>query len=155
MGDPVALRNDGGAAPRRSDGPVVLYDGVCGLCNRTVAFVLRRDRRHQFRFATLQGTFGAAALARHGLRTDGDPASIVLLESPGTPSERARVRSDAVLAIVAALGGPWRLVSLLRILPRVLRDAAYELVARIRYRVFGRFDTCPVPSPTNQSQFID
>jgi len=133
----------------------VLYDGVCGLCNGYVAFILRRDRRRRFRFAALQGAFGQQALARHGMRVEGEPSSIVLLEAPQTPSERARVRSDAVLAVLADLGGAWVLVSLLRVVPRALRDVVYTFVARIRYRIFGRLAACPLPSPADRDRFMD
>ena len=137
------------------EGPVVLYDGVCGLCNRYVQFVLRRDRRGHFRFAPLQGAFGMAALARHGLAVGSDPSSIVLLEAPGTAHERARVRSDAVLAVMSGLGGVWPWSAVLRIVPRVVRDAVYDLVARVRYRIFGRLEACPVPSPAERRLFLD
>ena len=135
-------------------GPVVLYDGVCGLCNRYVRFVLERDRRRQFRFASLQGAFGARALARHGMHLDGDPTSIVLLESPGSLHERAFVRSDAVLSIMMGLGGPWRLAAGLRVIPRFLRDGIYDLVARGRYRIFGRLDSCSLPPRPDAARFL-
>jgi len=134
------------AAGFASDGPVVLYDGVCGLCDRWVQFVLARDRRGQFRFAPLQGTFAAAVLARHRLRSTGDPDTIILVEGAGTSGERLRIRSDAVLSVVARLGGAWRAVALFRAFPRFFRDKLYDLVAHLRYRIFGRLDSCAVPS---------
>jgi predicted DCC family thiol-disulfide oxidoreductase YuxK len=119
-------------------------------------FVLARDRRRQFRFASLQGAFGARALARHGMQLDGDPTSIVLLESPESPHERAYVRSDAVLGIMSGLGGPWRLAAAgLRVIPRFLRDDVYDLVARVRYRIFGRLESCPLPPRSDASRFLD
>lgn len=136
-------------------GPVLMYDGVCGLCNRYVRFVLARDRRRRFRFAPLQGLFGTRALARHGMQPTGDPNTIVLLESVGSPIERARVRSDAVLAILTGLGGPWRLAAVLRLIPAFLRDAVYDLVARFRYRIFGRFDACPLLPSSSRDRFLD
>jgi predicted DCC family thiol-disulfide oxidoreductase YuxK len=136
-------------------GPVVLYDGVCGLCDRYVQFILRRDRRGHFWFAPLQGRFAAQSLERHGITPGPDPESIVLLESVGTPSERARVRSDAVLAILTGLGGPWRLAGLLRVIPRRLRDAVYNLVARFRTRIFGRLESCSVPPPSAATRFLE
>ena len=136
-------------------GPVILYDGVCGLCSHFVQFVLRRDRAGRFRLAPLQGPFAADALARHGLRAPDAPDSIVLLDAPGTAAERARVRSDAVLSVLAGLGGGWRLAALLRVIPWFLRDAVYALVARIRYRLFGRFDRCALPPPNSKHRFLD
>jgi predicted DCC family thiol-disulfide oxidoreductase YuxK len=144
------------AAPVAERAPsVVLYDGVCGLCNRYVQFVLARDRRGRFQFAPLQGPFAARALARHGLVAPDVPDSIVLLEAAGTPAERARLRSDAVLRIVAQLGGAWRLATVLRVIPGFLRDAVYAVVARIRYRIFGRLDSCAVPPPSARGRFLE
>ncbi|HSP98856.1 MAG TPA: DCC1-like thiol-disulfide oxidoreductase family protein [Candidatus Dormibacteraeota bacterium] len=125
---------------------VILYDGVCGFCDRTVRFVLRHDPDGRFRFAPLQSAYAAAALARHG-RDAGDLDSVALLLEPDTDRERLLARSDAVLAILRRLGGAWRLAALARWLPRGLRDAAYDAFARRRYRWFGRFDQCPIPSP--------
>jgi predicted DCC family thiol-disulfide oxidoreductase YuxK len=125
---------------------VILYDGVCGLCDRTVRFVLRRDRAGRFRFATLQSAYAATVLARHG-RDAADLDSVCLLVDPDGPDERVLMRSDAVLVILHGLGGPWRLAAIGRWLPRPWRDAAYDAVARRRYRWFGRFDQCPIPSP--------
>lgn len=134
---------------------VILYDGVCGLCNRYVQFVMARDRQRRFQFAPLQGPFGARALARHGLVAPDAPDSIVLLEAAGTPTERVRLRSDAVLRIVAQLGGAWRLAALLRVIPGVVRDAVYAVVARVRYRIFGRLDSCALPPPGARDRFLD
>jgi predicted DCC family thiol-disulfide oxidoreductase YuxK len=125
---------------------VILYDGVCGLCDRTVRFVLRRDRAGRFRFATLQSDYAAAALARHG-RDAADLDSVCLVVDPGGPGEQVLARSDAVLAVLHGLGGAWRLAAIGRWLPRRWRDAAYDALARRRYRWFGRFDQCPIPSP--------
>lgn len=125
---------------------VIFYDGVCGFCDRSVRFVLRHDPGGRFRFAPLQSAYAAAALARHG-RDAGDLDSVALLLDPDTAGERLLARSDAVLAILQGLGGGWRLLAFARWLPRRLRDAAYDAFARRRYRWFGRFDACPLPTP--------
>ena len=125
--------------------PILFYDGVCGFCDRTVRFVLRHDPSGRFRFAPLQSTYAAAALARHG-RDAGDLDTVALLLAPDTAAERLLARSDAVVAILQGLGGVWRALALVRWLPRRLRDAAYDAFARRRYRWFGRFDQCPLPS---------
>ena len=125
---------------------VIFYDGVCGLCDRTVRFVLRHDHAGRFRFATLQSDYAAAALARHG-RDAADLDSVCLLLDPDGPGERLLAKSDAVLAILDGLGGVWRLAAAARWLPRAWRDAAYDALANRRYRWFGRFDQCPIPSP--------
>lgn len=135
-------------APLIRGAPVVLYDGLCGLCDRYVQFVLRRDHRGAFRFAPLQGAFATQALTRHGLAPAENPRSLALVESPGSPGERLRLRSDAVLAVLTGLGGAWRLLSLLRVIPRPLRDLVYAVVAGLRYRVFGRLVSCSVPPPS-------
>ena len=131
-----------------NSGPIIFFDGVCGLCNRGVRFVVRRDRRGHFRFATLQGAFAEQTLRPMGI----DPTkleSFVLLENG-----RALTQSDAALAVVRELDGPWPVLGLFRCVPRGLRDAAYRFVARHRYRWFGRFDTCPMPSPELRARLL-
>lgn len=129
--------------------PVVLFDGVCNLCNRTVAFVLERDRAGVFRFASLQSPAGRALLLRAGLPLD-DLRSLVLIDG-----DRVLTRSSAVLAIARRLSGPWRALALLRVVPRALRDLAYDRVAASRYRIFGRRDACLVPLPHLRERFLD
>jgi predicted DCC family thiol-disulfide oxidoreductase YuxK len=134
-------------------GPVLLYDGLCGLCDGTVQAVLRADRHGTVRFAPLQGDFAARVLDRHPELQAVD--SLVLVEPDGSGGERVRVRSDAALALARHVGGAWRLAGVLRVVPAPLRDAAYDLVARSRYRVFGRRDACRVPEPHERARFID
>ena len=134
-------------------GPVLLYDGLCGLCDRTVQMVLRADRRGVLRFAPLQGDFAAELFERHPRVRAVD--SLVLVEPDGAGGERVRVRSDAALALARHIGGAWRLAAVLRVVPPPLRDAAYDLVARTRYRIFGRRDACRIPDPAERSRFID
>lgn len=131
---------------------VLLFDGVCGFCDRTVRFVLARDRDGSMRFAPLQGEFARDVFARHPELRGAD--SLVLVESPGRPEERVATRSEAVLRIAAYIGGSWRVLALFRIVPRAVRDAGYTLFARFRYRLFGRYDTCAVPSPEERSRFV-
>ena len=132
---------------------VLFYDGVCGLCDRVVQFVLRRDHKDRFRFAALQGDFARAALARHG-RTTEVLDTIYLVLDRGTPHERLLAKSDAALETARRLGFPWRLLWVLRVLPRAWRDLAYDAVARNRYRLFGRAEACILPSPEHRSKFI-
>ncbi len=133
--------------------PVLLYDGVCALCNGAVRFMLRSDRRGTFRFAPLEGEFARGVLARHPALRGVD--SLVLVEpESATGREIVTVRSDAVLRVLAILGGPWRLALAARWLPRPLRDLGYDLIARHRYRVFGRYDTCPLPPPAVRDRFL-
>jgi predicted DCC family thiol-disulfide oxidoreductase YuxK len=114
-----------------------------------VQWVLRRDRAGEFRFAALQSTVGAALLAEHGL--DPEHLETVVLVTP----TGAYLRSDAALAVVARLPGLWRYLRFLRFVPRWLRDALYDLVARHRYAWFGRYDTCPAPAAADRERFLD
>jgi predicted DCC family thiol-disulfide oxidoreductase YuxK len=140
--------------------PIILYDGVCGLCNRLNQFVLRRDREGIFRFASLQSALAARILARHGANPqDLDTVYVVLnhdLTKEAQGDERLLPRSEAVIFVLKRLGGIWKALGLfVQLLPRVLRDWGYRVVARNRYRVFGRFDTCMLPSARDRSKFID
>ena len=136
------------------EAPLVLYDGVCGLCNRLNRFVIARDPAGRFRFAALQSSLAREILARHG-RDPRDLDTLYLVLSRGRPDERLLRKSDAVLWILRALGGPWRAAAALRLVPRVLRDLGYDLVARTRYRLFGRYDACPLPDPRHKGRFLD
>ena len=133
--------------------PVLLYDGVCGFCNQTVQMILRRDRRGAMRFAALQGAYGEAVKARHPELQNVD--SVVLVERSPDGAERVRVRSDAALRVAAYLGGWWKLWLIFRVVPRAVRDFFYDTFARYRYRLFGKYDSCPVPSPEVRSRFIE
>ena len=135
-------------------GPVVLYDGVCGLCNRLVQFILKRDVNHRFRFASLQSEFAATLLKRHGADSRDLDTFYVVIDH-GQAGERVLMRSDAILHVVKTLGGIWKLAGAGRILPRAIRDAMYRLVARNRYRVFGKYESCMLPSPEHHAKFLD
>jgi len=133
---------------------LVLYDGVCGLCSRLLQFLLRRDRRRVFRFASLQSAVGRSIVERSG----GNPAeltSFYVVADYETTAARVFARSDAALFVAGALSWPWKAARWLRVVPRAVRDRAYDLVARNRYRVFGRFDRCLVPSREFRNRFID
>jgi predicted DCC family thiol-disulfide oxidoreductase YuxK len=136
------------------DGPVLLYDGVCGLCNKTVQFVLSHDRRGTLRFAPLQSSYGQSVVARHPALRNVD--SVVLVEpSSGAGRERVFTRSTAALRVVSYLGGAWKLLLAAYIIPRPIRNWLYDLVARYRYRFFGRYDTCLLPPPEVRARFLD
>ena len=137
-----------------SDAPVLLYDGLCGFCDGTVQFILKRDRRGTLRFATLQGDFARDVIARHPEVAGVD--SLVLVEPDvGSGRENVYVRSEGALRVARYLGGGWHLARAVAIVPRSLRDRAYDAFARIRYRVFGRYDSCPIPTPEQRARFID
>jgi predicted DCC family thiol-disulfide oxidoreductase YuxK len=133
---------------------IILYDGVCGLCNRLNRFVLARDSRAQFRFAALQSRFAREVLGRYR-RNPEDLDTFYLLEDYGLPSERLRSRSNAALRVLERLGGVWKLSRIAAWLPRPLRDFGYDLVARTRYRIFGKTERCRVPSERDRARFVE
>jgi predicted DCC family thiol-disulfide oxidoreductase YuxK len=136
---------------------VMLYDGLCGFCNRTVQWLLKHDRYDRFRFAPQQSSFAAAILARYGI----DPEkmlkdnSVYLVLDPDTGQERLLTQSDVTVNLLLLLGGGWRVLgSLLRAIPRAVRDAAYAVAARNRYHITGRYEVCPVPSEAERTKFL-
>jgi predicted DCC family thiol-disulfide oxidoreductase YuxK len=139
--------------------PIVLYDGVCGLCNRFIHFVIKHDSRDRFRFATLQSDFAALVLRRHGVaraEEKADPDTIYVVLDYSLPGERLASRSDAAVVVLRELGGAWSVQGLaLQALPSWLRNWAYNLVARSRYRIFGKCDSCPIPSEKDRRKFLD
>lgn len=129
--------------------PVIVFDAQCLLCNGWVRFLLRHDRRRVFRFASIQGHTGRTLLARAGLQVDGLQTLLLVRE------DRSWQHTAAILRVLHELGWPWRLAWGLAIVPAPLRDALYRMVARNRYRWFGRADTCMVPAPDERHLFLD
>ena len=128
--------------------PIVLFDGVCNLCNGSVQFILKRDPRGTFRFASLQSEAGRSLMAGHGL-DPGALSSVVLIEDG-----RAFEESSAALRIARHLPGPWKLLRVFAVVPRPLRDAVYRWIARNRYRWFGKTETCWLPTPELRARFL-
>ena len=140
---------------RRVPPAVVFYDGYCGLCDRFVQFLLARDSDARIRFATLQGS-----VARRELGPGGhDPSeldTVVVIADFGGPGQRVLTRSRAVLHALAQLGGFWSLIAVAgRLVPQRVADAVYNSVARRRYRIFGRLESCPLPRPEWHDRFLD
>lgn len=144
----------GSAAADSQDYPVLLYDGTCGLCAKSVQLVLRHDLRGIVRFAPLQGRYGERARARWPELHDIDSVVWLYPAAHGHP-ERALVRSDAVLAAAGYLGGWWKLALLGYVVPRPLRDAAYAFIARHRHRVLGMGASCLVPAADVRERFLE
>jgi predicted DCC family thiol-disulfide oxidoreductase YuxK len=140
--------------PDTESHPIVLYDGVCGLCNRLNQFLLRRDRHDRFRFASLHSRFAADLLKRHGADAH-DLDTVYVVIDYGQAEERLLARSDAILYVLSQLDGIWKLARVGRALPKVLRDAVYKVVARNRYRVFGKHEYCLLPEPQHRAKFLD
>jgi len=135
--------------------PILLYDGVCALCNWWVRLILKRDRQNVFRFASLQSQLAAQVLLRHGASAQALDTVYVVSDFE-QPSECLLARSDAVIQVWRQLGTVGKFAaSAFSLLPRVLRDALYNFVARIRYRTFGKYDTCPLPDPRVRDRFLD
>ena len=134
--------------------PVLLYDGTCGFCAESVQLVLRHDRRRTLRFAALQGQFGEAVRARHPELRRIDSVVWVDPAASGKPG-RVLVRSDAALQVARYLGGWWRLLEVGRLVPRPVRDAAYDLIARHRHTLSGGGPACLVPAPEERERFLD
>ncbi|MER3524073.1 MAG: hypothetical protein C4326_08385 [Ignavibacteria bacterium] len=131
---------------------LVLYDGRCALCNGAVRFLLRIDHRGMLMFASLQGET-ARSLKAMWERRD---VSVILVSHLGTPEETVRDKSDAFLEIFRLLGGWWKPLAMLKVVPRSLRDCVYGWIARHRYRWFGQYpyEACPIPSPQHRERFL-
>ena len=130
--------------------PIILFDGVCNLCNGFVQFLIRHDAPGQFRFAALQSAAGQELLRAHQLPAPPEPDSVVLVADG-----QAYTHSAAALGILARLGGPWAVLARAgRLVPGPWRDALYRLIARYRYRWFGRQAACWLPTPELQSRFL-
>jgi predicted DCC family thiol-disulfide oxidoreductase YuxK len=141
--------------PASISNPIILYDGVCGLCNRLVQFVLQHDSRDRFRFASLQSNFAARVLLRHGAAAE-DLDTVYLVSDHALAGERLASRSEAAVVVLNELGGGWRVLGVvLRLFPGWLRNWGYNLVARNRYRIFGKYDFCPIPNKKDRSKFLD
>ena len=142
-------------APEDRNHSILLYDGVCGLCHRTVQFILKRDRGDSFRFASLQSDFAARLLQKHGLTRE-SLDTVYLVLHYGDPSERLLSRSQAGLAVMLLLGGGWRRLALAGgVFPRFLLDFLYRGIARHRYRIFGKYPSCPLPTAERRAKFLD
>jgi predicted DCC family thiol-disulfide oxidoreductase YuxK len=140
--------------PIPESNPIVLYDGVCGLCNRLVQFLLKHDTHDRFRFASLQSDFVSHLLRRHGADPH-DLDTVYVVKDYDQPEESLLARSNAVLYMLDQLGGVWKLAGVGRVLPKPFRDWVYNIVARNRYRVFGKHESCLLPEPKHRNKFLD
>jgi predicted DCC family thiol-disulfide oxidoreductase YuxK len=130
---------------------VLLYDGVCGFCNKSVQTILASDKKGLLKFAPLQSKYGLEITDRHHLK---DIDSVVFVDkSSGT--ERTYIRSNAALQIAKYLGGWWKLSLVFYIVPRPIRDFFYDLIAKYRYKFFGKYESCLLPSAEVRSRFLD
>ena len=134
------------ADTRMNSVPIIFFDGVCGLCNKSVDFIIRHDQKHIFSFAPLQGETAAKTLPP---QDTANLDTLVLLDEKGL-----HYRSSAALRIAMRLGGALKLFSIFFIIPKFVRDPAYNLVAKNRYRIFGKKDSCRLPTPEERKFFL-
>jgi predicted DCC family thiol-disulfide oxidoreductase YuxK len=140
--------------PAPLPGPhLLLYDGVCGLCNRLIQSIVSNDRRGIVHFAALQSAVGGEYLARTGAPRD--LTTFVLVPNYQSGHDGFLTKGDAALFLFAALGWPWRLLGAGRLLPRPWRNRIYDYIARHRYGVFGQVDHCELPDPAVADRFLD
>lgn len=136
---------------------LLLFDGVCNLCDRSVQFVIRHDRKGKFKFASLQSAYAEQILKKYPEiapfnKTGNNPdwGSIVFILKG-----KAYTRSAAVLKVMEELGFPWKIVAVFYILPSAFRDALYNFIAKNRYRWYGKKDSCMIPTPELRDRFMD
>jgi predicted DCC family thiol-disulfide oxidoreductase YuxK len=126
---------------------IILFDGICNLCNHSVQFIVKRDPAGIFKFASFQSGAGEKLLKEHGFK--GEINSFILIEQG-----KVYQKSSAALRVAGKLHGPWKLLVLFQIIPPFLRDLIYDLVAKNRYRWFGKKDSCMLPSPDLKKRFL-
>ncbi len=132
-----------------NDKKIILFDGVCNLCNGAVQFIIKRDKKDLFRYAALQSEIGERLIEERGIDTS-KVDSIILVE----PGVAYFTKSDAVLRIGQDFGGLWKGLALFTWIPRIIRDTLYDFIARNRYKWFGKKDQCMIPTPELQAKFL-
>jgi predicted DCC family thiol-disulfide oxidoreductase YuxK len=137
---------------------LVIYDGYCGFCNSSIRWFLRRDTRNRLRFAPSNAPTVAGLLAAHQSSASQSapiPDSILVVRDAGKFTQQIFENSDAVIVTLAELPSPWPAAgTLLRSIPRPLRDFAYRIIARWRYKIWGHYDTCPIPTAAERAHFL-
>lgn len=129
---------------------IVLFDGVCNLCNRSIQFIIKRDNKDEFRFATLQGKLGQRLVQERNI--DIKKVDSILLIEPGLAYY---TKSSAALKIGISFGGAWKILNVLNLIPSKLRDIVYDWVARNRYSWYGKKNACMIPTPEVKDKFLD
>lgn len=128
---------------------IVLFDGVCNFCNASINFIIDRDSLNKFRFAALQSETGRQLLQQHGVQDTGSLDSVVLIKN-----NRVYKKSAAALEIVKDLNGLWPLLYIFKLLPSFILNILYDVIAKNRYRLFGRADACRIPTPQLEQKFL-
>jgi predicted DCC family thiol-disulfide oxidoreductase YuxK len=128
---------------------LIVFDGACIMCSAFADFIVRHDHKKQFLFTTAQSPLGLSLYAQYGLRTDIFETNIVIIDGV------AHQKMDSLIAALDALGWPWRAVSVLKLLPKPLRNTLYDFIARNRHRFFGRKDNCDIPSAALRARIVE
>jgi predicted DCC family thiol-disulfide oxidoreductase YuxK len=129
-------------------GAIILFDGICNFCNSSVQFIIKRDPKGYFKFASLQSETGQQLLQQYGIRKEID--SLIVIEK-----QNVYIKSSAALQICRKLTGFWRFFSILRVFPLIFRDYLYDRVAKNRYNWFGKRDNCMLPTAEMKKRFLD
>ncbi|WML39797.1 thiol-disulfide oxidoreductase DCC family protein [Neobacillus sp. OS1-2] len=127
---------------------IILFDGVCNLCDRSVQFIIKRDPQGKFKFAALQSEIGQELLKKHGFKST--ISSFVLIEK-----EKVYVKSGAAIRVSKQLYGIWKMSTIFLVIPPFIRDKLYDVIAKNRYKWFGKKDSCLLPSPKWKNRFLD
>ncbi len=130
-------------------GPIIFFDGVCNLCNGSVDFILKRDPKETFRFASLQSPIAKDLLKRESVDLN-NMRTIILLNNG-----KVFYRSNAILEILRQLTAPWPVFYVFKLVPRFIRDGLYNLISKHRYSWFGKRDTCRIPSAGERARFLE
>ncbi len=133
----------------QTNNPIVLFDGVCNLCNSTVLWIIKHDPKRQFRFASLQGDYGQQILKQFHLPPDALNSFILLKDN------QIYTKSTGALKVAKALNGLWSMLYIFIIIPAFIRNSVYDLIAKNRYRWFGKKESCAIPSPALKDLFYD
>jgi predicted DCC family thiol-disulfide oxidoreductase YuxK len=128
---------------------IILFDGVCNLCNGVVQFIIKNDDKGKFKFASLQSDFGQQILSKNNLPTS-DFNSFVFFEN-----DKIFMKSTAALKVLKGLGGKWKMLYVFIIVPKFIRDIAYDFIAKRRYSIWGKIESCMMPTPELKSRFLD
>jgi predicted DCC family thiol-disulfide oxidoreductase YuxK len=145
---PYSYRSDPGVPPFPDDRPIFIFDAYCVLCSRWVELILRYDRAGQYRLLSAQSALGRALYVHNGLDPENYETNILLIDGV------ALIKAEGSIRLAVGLGFPWSLVGILRVLPQRLADVLYEGVARNRFRMFGRRNTCYLPRTVDRDRFI-
>ena len=129
---------------------IIFFDGVCNLCNGAINFIIDLDKNNLYSFSSLQSNFAHHVLSSRDVDS-AELKTIILIDNQGNLFKK----SDAVLRIITQLGGLWSLFKAFKIVPRFIRDFFYDIIAKNRYTLFGRKDTCRIPTPELQKRFLD